>query len=57
MPIDTPGSPFSTRTSVERLMKARSAMSADEIRLRLRAAERSMPSFRRARRTLNGKAC
>ena len=56
MPIDTPGSPFSTLTSVERLMKARSAMRATGIRLRLRAADRSMPSFRRARRTLNGRA-
>ena len=38
-------------------MKARSAMRATGIRLRLRAADRSMPSFRRARRTLNGSAC
>ena len=57
MPIDTPGSPFSTRARVVRLMKARSAMSATGIRRRRRAAETSMPSFCRARRTPRGRAC
>ena len=57
MPIDTPGSPFSTLARVVRLMKARSAISAMGIRRRRRAAERSMPSFCRARRTPRGSAC
>src|SRR5690606_8580753 len=56
MPIDTPASPFSTRASVLRLMKARSAMSAMDSRRRRRAAEMSWPSFFSARRTPIGRA-
>ena len=57
MPMDTRGSPFSTRASVVRLMKARSAIIATGIRRRLRAADTSIPSLRNARRTPKGRAC
>src|SRR3954447_15176229 len=56
MPIDTPESPRSTRASVLRVMKARSAMIAIVIRRRRRAAPMSSPSLLSARWTGPGSA-
>src|ERR1041385_1003503 len=55
MPIDTAGSPRSTRVSVWRVMNARSAITAIVIRRRLRADDRSSPSFASALRTVGGR--
>ena len=54
-PAEAPGSPFSTRPSVMRLMSARSAKSAVGIRRRRCASRRSAPSFRSARTTGSGR--
>lgn len=54
IPIETPGSPFSTLTSVVRLIIARRAIVVVDILLRFRASARSDPSFFRARLTRRG---
>ena len=51
MPIETPGSPFSTFTKVVRLIIARSAIVVVDIRRRFRASVKSEPSFFKARLT------
>jgi hypothetical protein len=54
-PIETPGSPFSTLTSVVRLIIARCAMVDVDIRRRFLASAKSEPSVFNVRRTGSGR--
>lgn len=54
MPMETPGSPFSTLTKVVGLIMARWAIVIVDIRRRFRASTMSEPNFLRARLTGRG---